>query len=74
MGGSIQPNPTTHHPTDIYIMASTSCPEVVTYNLNGKMVYVPPAQSHEVSYADRILGLDLVLMNESHDSKRLTSH
>jgi len=28
-------------------MASTSCPEVITYNLNGKMVYVPPAQSYE---------------------------
>jgi len=30
-------------------MASTSCPEVITYSLNGKMVYVPPAQSYEVS-------------------------
>jgi hypothetical protein len=63
MGGSSQLSPATHYLTDISIMASTSCPEVVTYNLNGKMVYVPPAQSYEVSYA-RILGLDLGLMNE----------
>jgi hypothetical protein len=67
---------TLYHPHPLYLMSSamesTSHPEVVTYRLNGKMVYVPPAQSYEVSFDYQDFGL--LMVNASLDSKHLTLH
>jgi hypothetical protein len=54
----------------------TTSPEVITYRLQGKLVYVPPASSYEVG-SKHISNFDHVLTCERLDlliSKPLTSH